>query len=173
MALLLEQQLLVASDTLSKVGGNLIGLVEGSHHNALHTTQSSTHGLCLAAEHVHITVKDGLVVSGGDGTHVHLGTLLATGILAYNLSPEHACSTYLGYLHEVHSVDTQIELDVLCCQFGRYTSLGEGCQILVTPCQCITQVLITVGTGIGQSVSIHGHSTELGIVGQKLYQLFG
>ena len=85
VALVLQQQLLVACDALCELGGSLVGSVEGNHNNAVHTSQSGTHGLGLGAQHVHIAVKQSLVVCGGDGADVHLGAFLAGGILAYNL----------------------------------------------------------------------------------------
>ena len=168
MTLVLQQKLLVASNTLCKLGGSLVGSIEGNNYHAVHTTQSSTHGFGLRAEQVHVAVEHGLVVSCGVGTDVHLGSLLALGVLSNNLSPEHTSGTQLGNLHEVDAIDTKVELDVLGSQLGRNASLGELGHVLVTPSQGITKVLIAVGTGIGELVGINGHCTEQGIVSQSL-----
>ena len=118
MTLILQQKLLVASNTLCKLGGSLVGSIKGNNYHAVHTTQSSTHGLGLRAEQVHVAVEHGLVVSCGVGTDVHLGSLLALGVLTHDLSPEHTSGTQLGNLHEVNAIDTKVELDVLGSQFG-------------------------------------------------------
>ena len=47
MRLFLEQQLLVAGDTLRKFIGLLVGFIEGSGRNRIYTSQSSRHSLGL------------------------------------------------------------------------------------------------------------------------------
>ena len=173
MALVLQQQLLVACDTLCELGGSLVGSVEGNHNNAVHTSQSGTHGLGLGAQHVHIAVKQSLVVCGGDGADVHLGAFLAGGILAYNLRPKHAGCTDLGNLHEVNAVDTQVELDVLGGNFGGHTGLGELCHVFVTPSQGVAQILIAVGSCIGEVEGIHSYGTEVGVGGEDFHEFLG
>ena len=173
VTLVLQQQLLIACDTLGKVGGSLVGSIERNNNHAVHATQSSTHGLGLRTEHVDIAVEHGLVVGCGVCADMHLGSLLALGVLTHDLSPQHTSCTQLGNLHEVNTIDTKVELDALCSEFCRNTSLGELSHVLVTPSQSIAKVLVAVSTSVGKLICIYCHGTELGIVGKSLNHCLG
>ena len=137
VTLVLQQQLLVAGNALGKLGGSLVRQVEGTNHDALHTSQCGTHRLGLRTKHVHVAVKESLVESRRVGAYMHLGAFLVGSVLADNLCPKHACCTQLGNLHEVDTVDAKVELDVLCGYLGSDTSLGQLLHVFVTPSQRI------------------------------------
>ena len=63
MALLLNQQLLVAGDTLGEIGRLLINAIKGSNYHRVNTTQGSTHRLGLRTQQVDVRVKQRLVIS--------------------------------------------------------------------------------------------------------------
>ena len=113
MRLFLEQELLIACDTLREVIRLLIGNVEGLYGKRINTTQRSGHRFGLCTKEVHVRIIDGLVPSGGDSVHVDLSslTLILVAIGAYDLSPEPACCTELSQLHEVVGSDAEDELD--------------------------------------------------------------
>ena len=102
MTLLLEQELLVACDTLREIRRLLVGSVEWAHHDRVNTGEGGTHGLCLRAEQVDIAVEHSHIIERGGGIHAHLACTIALGlILLNNLCPEQTGSTELGNLHEV------------------------------------------------------------------------
>ena len=94
---------------------------------------------------------------------MHLAGLLAVGVLADNLGPQHARGAQFGNLHEIYAVDAEVELDVGGSLFSRNAGFGELLEILVAPGQSVAQILIAVGAGIGELVGVDGHSAEIGI----------
>ena len=62
VALFLNQQLLVAGNALAEVRRLLIRSIEGCHHHRMNTTEGCTHGLCLRAKQVNVTIKQCLVI---------------------------------------------------------------------------------------------------------------
>ena len=168
VALVLQQQLLVAGDALCEVSRHFVRLVERCHYDALHTSQGCRHRLGLRAKHVDVAVEECLVVGRREGADVHLCAFLASGVLTDDLCPQHTSCTQLGNLHEIDAVDAEVELDALCCQFWSHASFGQLCQVLVAPSEGIAEVLIAVSASVGELVGIHSDGTELGISGKGL-----
>ena len=161
MRLLLEQQLLVAGDTLRKFIGLLVGFIEGSGRNRIYTSQSSRHGLGLRAEQIDISIEYGLVEFRSLSMSLHLAGTVASGIvLFYNLSPQHAGGTELGQLHEVVGRDAEVEFDSIGNLIDRETFLGKSGQPFVTPSQGETQLLRNERTGIVQHHGIDSQHSE-------------
>ena len=149
MSLFLQQQLLVAGNTLCEVCWRLVWLVEWSHHDRIYVGDGSRHSLGLRTEQVHIRIEEGLVVLGSHSTNMHLASAVAFGlILLHNLCPQHTGSTELGNLHEVVVAHAHVELDAFGSLCGFHTSFSENVHVFSTPSQCITQLLIDVSTSI-------------------------
>ena len=169
VTLLLEQELLVACDTLREIRRLLIGSVERTHHDRVNTSEGGTHGLCLRAEQVDIAVEHSHIIERGGGIHAHLACTIALGlILLNNLCPEQTCSTELGNLHEVVLRDTHVKLDSLGSLGSIHTSLGELSEIFITPSQGITQFLHDISTGIVEVSRVDSHHAILGIILQGI-----
>ena len=62
MGLLLQQQLLVAGNTLSKLSGLLVRLIERRDDNGIDISKSCRHRLRLGTEQIDIRVEQGLVI---------------------------------------------------------------------------------------------------------------
>ena len=75
----LEQQLLVAGYTLSKICRTLVGYIKRRNGDLVHTSQSSTHRLGLAAQQVDVCIEDSHVELARLGADVHLGCVLQRG----------------------------------------------------------------------------------------------
>ena len=172
VALLLEQQLLVACYTLCEIRRNLVGSVKRSNHHRVNACESGTHGLGLRAEHIHIAVEHRLVVGRGSCVDAHLAGALALGvILLNNLSPEHTGCAELGNLHEVVAADAHVELDFLGGEVNGNAGLHHLVEVFLTPGEGVAQLLIDVGTAVAEQVAVNHHATQVGEVLQLLYQL--
>ena len=169
MALLLEQELLVAGDALGKLIGSLVGLVEGAYGDTVHTGDGSTHGLGLCAQHVHVCIEESHVEGRCLGMSSHLACAVALGlILLHDGSPQHTCSTELGNLHEVVARDTEVELHGLGSLLYGHASLHEGMQVFVSPGEGIAQLLADVRAGIVHREGIYSYAL---VAGQCLHGL--
>ena len=131
----------------------------------MNTTQSSTHSLGLRTKQIDIAVEQGLIISRGGGVDDHLASAVALwSILLHYLSPKQTGSTELGNLHKIVLADTHIELNALGSQVNIDTCIHELLQVLVTPSECIAQLLNDISTGIVQSISADSNATEVRIV---------
>ena len=156
MTFLLEEQLLVACDTLGEAVGLLVGDVEGLYRDGVYTAQRSRHSLGLRAEQVDVCVVDGLVPGGGDGLHVDLGclTLILLAVGADDLGPEPASCAELCQLHEVVGPDAEDELDAARQLLDREAALGELVDELSTDGEGVAQLLVDIGTSIVEAEGI-------------------
>ena len=171
MALFLEEELLVACDTLREVIGLLIWSVERHDHHRMDASQGCTHRLGLGAQQVDIAVEHCLVVCGSGSIDNHLaGFIVLWLILLHNLCPKHACSAEFSQLHEVVLADAHIELDFAGSKVGIHTCIGEQLHIFIAPSQCIAKFLNDVCTCIVECVGINGNATELRIILENLHQ---
>ena len=151
VCLLLQQQLLVAGNTLGKVRRYLVRLIKRGDDDGIDIGNGCRHRLCLRAQQIDIAVEQRLVVLRSIGTHVHLASAVALWlILLHYLGPQQTGSTELGYLHEIVFRHTHIELHALGSLSRFHAGLGEDIQVLSTPGQSIAQLLVDVGTGIVQ-----------------------
>ena len=181
MALLLNQQLLVAGDTLREISSLLVRSIKWSYHHRVNTTQSSTHGLGLGTKQIDIAVKQCLIIDRGGSIDNHLRTIILCvfvslcsiiiNVLLNNLSPQQACCTELGNLHKIVLAYTHIELNALCCKVCIDTSIRQLLQILITPSQRIAQLLNDISTCIIQCVGTYRDTAEVRIVIQGLDKL--
>ena len=87
-------------------------------------------------------------------------TVMCTGRLVgiYDLSPEPACSTEFGNLHEVVGSHTKPEFNLFCREGGVHTVLNQLRQHLVTVREAVAQLLKAVSTGIVHPVASDGNS---------------
>ncbi len=158
MRFFLQQQLLVAGNALREIGGLLVGGIERSNSDGVDAGDGGTHALSLAAQHVDIGIKNGLVVQRSMGVDDHLGGtaadsvifVLATGagglVGCYELGPQHTGGAEFGDFHEVVRTDGEVEHNLLGDVSGGQTGFGQGAHVFVTPSQCITEFLIAIGT---------------------------
>ena len=165
VCLFLEQQLLIAGDTLCELSRLLVGYIERSNDYLVHACDSRRHGLGLRAKQVHIRVEDGHVEAAGLGAHIHLRSLFECSgeercfVCLYNLRPQQTGSTELSNLHEVVTTDTHVEADGVRCLVVRHACFGEHGHVFCTPCECVCQFLCAVRTGIVQDNAIHAYYT--------------
>ncbi len=171
MRFLFEQKLLVAGNTLGKVGRLLEGNIERRNDNLIDTCNGSRHSLRLRAQQVDIGIENSHIETARFGTDIHLGRLFEGsgeyGCLVGldNLCPQQTGGTELGNLHKVVATDTHIETNDVSGFVVRHASLGEHGHIVGTPRQCIRQLLCAVGTGV---VEYHGVNSYNTIAGQRL-----
>ena len=96
----------------------------------------------------------------------HLAGTVALGVIFfYNICPQHTCGTELCDFHEIIGTDTEIEADFACGKVARHSRFGQLTEVFVTPCQCISQFLIDIGTCIVQSYRVDGDTLDMGVSG--------
>ena len=172
MALLGQQQLLVACDTLREIVGLLVCHVKRRHYHRVHTCDGCGHSLCLAAEQVHVGIEDSHVERAGRSANVHLhcaravlavhflafaalATIADRLVLANNLRPQHTSGAELGNLHEVVALNAHVELDSLGSGSAVHTGFGQQCHVFSAPSQRIGQLLRAVSTCVAQVQRVH------------------
>ena len=179
MALLVEQNLLVAGDALAEIVGMLINGIERSDHYRVDTGQSGAHGFGLAAEQVHIGIEHRHVEPRGLGVDGHLASAVALGfVLLHNLCPKLAGGTEFGNLHEVDGRNAHVELDAAGHLVGSESGVGHHGHPLVAPCQGVAQFLIDICAGVVQHHAVNtehlqplhglGHIHQLGCRGSDV-----
>ena len=154
MCLFLEQELLVAGDTLGEIHRTLVGDIKRRNGDLIHACQSSRHRLGLRAEEVHIRVEDGHVESAGLGADVHLSSVAESGgedrvfVCLNDLCPQQTTSAELSNLHEIVTADTHVETDSVGCAVVRDSCLGKHRHVLGTPSEGVSQFLRSVRAGV-------------------------
>ena len=172
MALFLQQQLLIAGNTLREVGRSLVNGIEWNDRYRVDSAKCCTHCLGLRAEQIHIAVIHSHVVSGGRCIDTHLASAIALGlILLHYLGPKQAGGTELRYFHEIVFGDAHIKLYLACCQSGVYACFNQLGEIFMSPCEGISQLLYDICSGIVERSSVNGNAAEMRIILEHVDQL--
>ena len=172
MTLLLDNQLLVAGDTLREISSFLVRCIKWGDHHRVNTAQCSTHSLCLRTEQIDVAVEQSLIICRGGCIDNHLASAITLRlVLLHNLSPKQTGCTELCNLHEIVLADTHIKLNALGSEVCINTSINQLLQILITPCQRIAKFLNNVGTGIIKRIGANSDTTEVGIRLENLNKL--
>ena len=175
VALLLQQQLLVAADAVAEAVALLEGDVEGVGGDAVGTGNGGAHGLGGGAEHVDVGVVYRFVPQRAGGIDEHLAAAVAARVvLLHHLAPQQAGGAYLGNLHEVVAASGKVEHQAGCDVVDSESEVGEVGHQVVGCSQGEAQLLHDIGARIVDVATVDGQHVKFGqVLFGVQHQLFG
>ena len=161
VGLFLEDELLVAGDTVGEVGGDLKRRVERHHGEGIHTAEDGRHGTCGGAQHVDIRIVEAHAEFGVGRMDVHLGVLFLASVGLHDVGPQQTIGTQLGQFHEVVLSDGEVEAHLGCNFVDGQTFLGEFVEVLGTHGEAEGHLLDDGGTGVGKHMAVDADGLEV------------
>ena len=174
VALLFQQQLLVAGNAVAEVVGLLVGVVEGQHRDAVGTGDAGRHGLGGRTQHVDVGVVERLVPFAGGGVDEELVGAVAFGfVLFHDFAPQQAGGTDFCHLHEVGAADAEVHQDIAGGTLHLASALAQACHQLVGGGKAEAKFLHDVRACVVKQVAVDGQHAELGqVLGGVVDELF-